>query len=272
MSVGSPADGAEYDPSIGSGALEAALTSSTACPWLGRTVLPRHGAAARRHAGVDIGRRRPIGPADRPVDIDPTDAEALENRWRTAPRSTRAVLGVTADGPFDIDLRHDGPHILVGGTTGAGKSELLRTLITSLAVVNAPDQLGFVLVDYKGGSAFDACAELPHTLGLVTDLDPQLAERALRSMQAELTRRETILRSVGAKDLDDYQRVAGPDSTTLPRLVLGDRRVPDAGRGAARRSSTDWSASRPSDARSASTWSWPPNVRPASSRPTSPPT
>ena len=80
---------------------------------------------------------------------------------------------------FSVDFVADGPHALVGGTTGAGKSELLRTLVASLAASVDPDHLTFVLVDFKGGSAFDECARLPHTVGMVTDLDEHLAERAL---------------------------------------------------------------------------------------------
>ena len=77
-----------------------------------------------------------------------------------------------------IDLVADGPHALIAGTTGAGKSELLRTLVASLAAGSPPDLLSFVLIDFKGGSAFDRCADLPHTVGLVTDLDEHLAGAA----------------------------------------------------------------------------------------------
>ena len=80
-----------------------------------------------------------------------------------------------------IDLRRDGPHGLVAGTTGAGKSELLQTLVASLAAANRPDAMTFVLIDYKGGSAFKDCVSLPHTVGMVTDLDAHLVERALTS-------------------------------------------------------------------------------------------
>ncbi len=220
-----PVDGAESTVHI-SGALEAAsdiVIEGVSLAWaeqFSRAMAPLRDATPESTSAEPPDRVRLMDLLAADIEIDPLSSQSLESRWRTTPRSTRTVLGVTADGPFTIDLRHDGPHILVGGTTGAGKSELLRTLIASLAVVNAPDQLGFVLVDYKGGSAFDACAELPHTLGLVTDLDPQLAERALRSMQAELTRREAALRSVGAKDLEEYQRIAGPEAPTLPRLIL----------------------------------------------------
>ncbi len=149
--------------------------------------------------------------------VQPSD---LAEAWSMAPRSTTVTIGVGEDGPYRIDLARDGPHILVGGTTGAGKSELLQTLIASLAVANSPTQLTFVLVDYKGGSAFDRCAGLPHTLGLVTDLDPHLAERALTSLTAELKRRELMLRAVGAKDIDDYVARVGSGGPDLPRLVL----------------------------------------------------
>ena len=107
------------------------------------------------------------------------ELSAFAARWKcAAPRRPNAAIGVNVDGPHWVDLRHDGPHVLIAGTTGAGKSELLQTLIASLALASSPADLTFVLVDYKGGSAFDACARLPHTLGLVTDLDPHLAERA----------------------------------------------------------------------------------------------
>ena len=97
------------------------------------------------------------------------------------------MIGTCYDGPFGVDLVRDGPHGLVAGTTGAGKSELLQTLITSLACANRPDQMTFVLVDYKGGSAFTDCAHLPHAIGMVTDLDAHLTQRALASLSAELT-------------------------------------------------------------------------------------
>ena len=115
-----------------------------------------------------------------------------------------ALLGQAGDGPYAVDLRTDGPHALVAGTTGAGKSELLQTLIASLAMANRPDEMTFVLVDYKGGAAFKDCAKLPHTVGLVTDLDAHLTARALESLSAELKRREEQLAEAGAKDIEDY--------------------------------------------------------------------
>lgn len=130
-----------------------------------------------------------------------------------------AVLGSTTDGPLVVDLATDGPHALVAGTTGSGKSELLRTLVLSLAATASPRHLTFVLIDFKGGSAFDACARLPHTCGVVTDLDEHLASRALRCLEAELRHRELRLRQVGADDLGHLRRI-DPGGEPLPRLVV----------------------------------------------------
>ncbi|MGI5453001.1 FtsK/SpoIIIE domain-containing protein [Streptomyces sp. CA-249302] len=157
------------------------------------------------------------------LNIEPPTAEAVVAGWSLGGRSTRALLGVGYDGEFAVDLVRDGPHALIAGTTGSGKSELLQTLVATLAVVNRPDEMTFVLVDYKGGSAFAECADLPHTVGLVTDLDTRLVERALVSLGAELRRRETQLAQVGAKDIEDYldKRARGGNVLPpLPRLLL----------------------------------------------------
>jgi DNA segregation ATPase FtsK/SpoIIIE, S-DNA-T family len=149
---------------------------------------------------------------------EPT-VESILARWQASahdPQRVAAPVGVTESGVFAVDLVADGPHGLVGGTTGAGKSELLRTLVAGLAAEHDPDHLTFVLVDFKGGSAFDECAKLPHTVGLVTDLDAHLAERALQCLEAELKHRERVLRSAGAVDLPDYLRTlsAGPAASS----------------------------------------------------------
>jgi S-DNA-T family DNA segregation ATPase FtsK/SpoIIIE len=110
-----------------------------------------------------------------------------------------------------------GPHALIAGTSGAGKSELLQTLVTGLALGNTPDALSLVLVDYKGGSAFAECAQLPHCVGMVTDLDGHLVNRALSALRAELRRREALLAEASAKDIEDYWAITGG---RLPRLVI----------------------------------------------------
>ncbi|MGH9041620.1 MAG: FtsK/SpoIIIE domain-containing protein, partial [Acidimicrobiia bacterium] len=142
--------------------------------------------------------------------------------WTLGGRTTEAMVGVSLDGPFRLDLKRDGPHGLVAGTTGSGKSEFLQTLVASLALANRPAAMNFVLVDYKGASAFADCEHLPHTVGLVTNLDGHLTERALTSLDAELERREHVLRDLGSPDIDaawqkDAERAA---EAGLSRLVL----------------------------------------------------
>jgi S-DNA-T family DNA segregation ATPase FtsK/SpoIIIE len=144
------------------------------------------------------------------------DTTAITAWWRRHAPGLAATIGATDRGPLTVDLLTDGPHGLVVGTTGAGKSELLRTLVTSLACRYSPADLTFLLIDFKGGGAFDACAGLPHTVGLVTDLDEHLAARALRCLRAELRYRERRLREAGVSDLRDY---LAPEPA-LPRLVI----------------------------------------------------
>lgn len=178
--------------------------------------LARYSDAESSRAAVQLVERCQLSEV---LAARPTSSET-EETWRrnaTAARSDlRATLGVCVDGRFEIDLVRDGPHALIAGTTGAGKSELLRTLVASLAWRYSPEQVTFVLVDFKGGGAFDACAELPHTVGVVTDLDATLSARALRCLRAELLHRERRLRAAGVSDITDLP----PDADALPRLVI----------------------------------------------------
>ncbi|WP_043620906.1 FtsK/SpoIIIE domain-containing protein [Nonomuraea candida] len=185
------------------------LVSPTWCDRLARALAPIRDVSRDDPGGNLPGAARLLDLMGMTV---PSGA-ALAARWDDK-GSTEALIGVGPDGPFSVDLRLDGPHGLIAGTTGAGKSELLQTLICSLAVANRPDQLTFVLIDYKGGAAFKECVRLPHTVGMVSDLDGHLTQRALDSLAAELRRRERLLLAAGAKDIEDY---TGPG---LPRLVL----------------------------------------------------
>jgi len=154
-------------------------------------------------------------------DLDAMDSPAaVIERWQ-ASRGLRAQLGAGVDGVVTLDLRDDGPHALVGGTTGSGKSELLQTLICSLALNNPPSRMTFLLVDYKGGAAFRECADLPHTVGYITDLNPALVKRALTSLGAEITAREELLGHYGVKDLIQLER-EHPEAAPPSLLICCD--------------------------------------------------
>lgn len=153
------------------------------------------------------------------LGMEAATPNAVAARWaRYAGTDPAVPVGASADGVFSVSIVADGPHALLAGTTGSGKSEFLRSLVASLGASLHPDELTFVLVDYKGGSAFDVCARLPHTVGLVTDLDGHLAQRALTCLEAELRYREERLRVVGAADLLAY-RDSGAEEP-LPRLFV----------------------------------------------------
>ncbi|MDQ2845354.1 MAG: FtsK/SpoIIIE domain-containing protein, partial [Actinomycetota bacterium] len=166
----------------------------------------------------------PLGVADsgtaalpRQLTSRPSDSRQLADSWRHTDTPV-ADIGVSAAGPLSIDLARDGPHLLIAGTTGSGKSELLQTLIAGLAGSLSPQRLALLLIDYKGGAAFADAARLPHTSGIVTDLDPRLAERALTSLQAEIRCRERFLAACRATDLAAVP--TADRSTAPPRLVI----------------------------------------------------
>ncbi len=171
--------------------------------------------ASARSGGV--GDLPPFGSLAELLGDKPT-AASIADRWRAGGSDLAAPVGWSAAGRFSIDLRRDGPHALLGGTTGAGKSEMLQTLVASLAAHHPPHHVTFLLVDYKGGAAFKDCSALPHVVGLVTDLSGHLVQRALVSLGAELHRRERLLARAGAKDLLEMQRIA-PDEAP-PSLLL----------------------------------------------------
>jgi S-DNA-T family DNA segregation ATPase FtsK/SpoIIIE len=153
------------------------------------------------------------------LDAADLDAAAVLRHWEDAREGAlEAPVGVGPDGVVRIDLRRDGPHALVAGTTGAGKSELLQTLVAGMALSVSPTRVSFLFVDYKGGAAFKDCVHLPHTVGMVTDLDEHLTQRALVSLNAELRAREHLLKEADVRDLAELERQA-PDQAP-PSLVI----------------------------------------------------
>lgn len=122
-----------------------------------------------------------------------------------------AVIGRSAHGEVVVDIVEDGPHAIVTGTTGTGKSELLVTWVTAIASAHGPDRVAFVLADFKGGTAFEPLRELRQVVAVITDLDDDGARRGVSSLRAELRRREAVLAAAGARDVRDV---------SMPRLVI----------------------------------------------------
>lgn len=222
---------------LADGTVEPAPGLGVGAGWAERYA--RHVAAAARLGRWPAG-VQPEGPVDRadpshpdlagtvslagllrvPLPHEPSTLSAwVTARWAPSPGATRpglaVPLGTDARGAVvHVDLVRDGPHALVAGTTGAGKSELLQSLVLGLALTNSPRDLAIALVDFKGGAGFGACVDLPHVVGRVTDLEPGLAGRALAGLRAELRRRERAVADAGATDID------GLPAGTLPRLVV----------------------------------------------------
>lgn len=140
--------------------------------------------------------------------------DLLEATGSTAPGVLAAPVGRDAAGPVVLDLAVVGPHALVAGTTGSGKSELLISWVLAMAHGRTPDELALLLVDFKGGAAFAPLARLPHVVGTLSDLAPRLARRAIESLRAEVLRRERVLADAGLRAIDDLP--AG----RLARLVI----------------------------------------------------
>lgn len=155
------------------------------------------------------------------------------DRWKEhdPTKTLETPVGVGEDGElFMLDLHQDyhGPHGLVAGMTGSGKSEFIITYILSMAVNYHPDEVAFILIDYKGGGMAKAFERLPHTVGIITNLDGSGIERSLLSIESELARRERIFqetsRQIGASNIDiyRYQKLyrSGSVREPLPHLFI----------------------------------------------------
>lgn len=187
-------------------------------------------AFARRLAARDAGAGPGAGLPERagPADVGlPCDVDAVVTAWGGHPAGRRALPGLRvpiglAAGAQGVraawlDLLTDGPHALVAGTTGAGKSELLQALVLGLALRHPPAELGLVLLDFKGGAGLGTCAGLPHVVGQVSDLDREQAVRALEALAAELRRREALL---AAARVSDLEALRGTPAGAPPRLLV----------------------------------------------------
>ncbi|UGQ09572.1 FHA domain-containing protein [Yinghuangia sp. ASG 101] len=198
--------------------IEEIVTDAVSPAWadrFARALAPLREAAARRVS--------PLPETVRLLDLlgfDLMTPAKVLGAWRESGRTARGVLGADVRGAVTVDLGADGPHMVIGGTAGSGKTELLTALVASLAVANRPDQLGLVLVR---GARLDpeaapdglaACADLPHTVGYLDEPDAARTSHAVSALLGELTRREDLLRGMAFAAFRDETGVP------LPRILV----------------------------------------------------
>jgi S-DNA-T family DNA segregation ATPase FtsK/SpoIIIE len=136
-----------------------------------------------------------------------------------------APLGVKSGGEtvyLDLHEKYHGPHGLVAGTTGSGKSEILQSYILSMATLFHPYEVGFIIIDFKGGGMVNQFRNLPHLNGAITNIDDGEIERSLSSIKAELKKRQRLFAEQDVNHIDDYIKLykQGVAKTPLPHLIL----------------------------------------------------
>lgn len=163
------------------------------------------------------------------LDILSTDDLNLEERWARSEvyKSMAAPLGVKAKNEMVyLDLSDKasahGPHGLVAGTTGSGKSEILQTYVLSMATLFHPYEVGFVIIDFKGGGMANQFSDLPHLMGTITNIDGREINRSLMSIKAELVKRQNCFAKAGVNHINDYIKLykKGEVKEPLPHLIM----------------------------------------------------
>lgn len=151
----------------------------------------------------------------------------LGERWQQSKiyESMAAPLGVNVKNEtvsLNLHEKGHGPHGLVAGTTGSGKSEILQTFILTAATLFSPHEIGFVIIDFKGGGMVNQFKELPHLIGAITNIDGRAIARSLRSIKAELLKRQSLFAAAGVNHIDKYIRAyqEGRVETALPHLII----------------------------------------------------
>lgn len=160
------------------------------------------------------------------LNIISADDLDFASRWRNSVvyRSIAAPIGMSKAGVVELDLsdRADGPHGLVAGTTGSGKSETLLTYLVSVATLFHPHEVAFMVIDFKGGGMANELRDLPHLIGTITNIDGREIDRSLKSIRAELQKRQRYFAEADVNHIDAYIRKykAGQVKNPLPHLII----------------------------------------------------
>ena len=163
---------------------------------------------------------------ERTEDIEKLAKSICENHEKCdIIRSFSAPIGIGSGGKkifLDLHEKAHGPHGLVAGTTGSGKSELLTTLILSFSARYPPDKLAFFLIDYKGGGMSGLFERLPHIVGSISNLSAGEADRAMTALRSENIRRQKIFADCGVNSINDYTKLydAGVAKDVLPHILI----------------------------------------------------
>lgn len=160
------------------------------------------------------------------------NAESFEDfhiaeQWRKnrTYNTMRALIGKKAGGAdcyLDIHEKYHGPHGLVAGTTGSGKSELIQTFMLSLAINYSPDDIAFFVIDFKGGGMANLFSDLPHMAGQISNLSGNQIGRAMISIKSENLRRQKIFSEYGVNNINNYTRLykSGEAALPIPHLII----------------------------------------------------
>ncbi|EME3511927.1 type VII secretion protein EssC [Enterococcus faecium] len=168
-------------------------------------------------------------------EVEKVEELNITERWKEAQpnKSIRALIGWRGKSDYaywDLHERAHGPHALVGGTTGSGKSEFLTTYLIGLAINFSPEDIGMLIIDWKGGGIANTLERLPHFMGAITNLDGAGTARALASIKAELDKRQREFAKYGVNNINGYMALykerltpkleINYPTTPLPHLIL----------------------------------------------------